>query len=99
MAMDLTGQRGPKPLMGPSSLMFWRQPPRPAPNGTPSTAEVLQNLENTAASPFTGWQRQLFERSLSTGGAAATRGLLDDPDPTLPTAPDLRRGLLLRPLH
>jgi hypothetical protein len=99
MAMDLTGQRGPKPSMGPSSLMFWRQPPRPAPNGTPSTAAVLQNLENTAASPFTGWQRQLFERSLSTLGAAATRGLLDDPDPTLPTAPDLRRGLLLRPLH
>jgi hypothetical protein len=85
MWRDLTGRKPP--------------PPPPWTPPVPSTGRVLQHLENTAASPFEGWKRHAFERAIGLGGAVETRGLLDQPTETLPTAPDLQRGLLLRPLH
>lgn len=60
---------------------------------------VLQMLEETTRSPFEGWQRHAFERAVNLAGTVPTRNLLNYPDPTLPTAPDLQRGLLRTPLH
>jgi hypothetical protein len=86
----------PRDMWRDLTSVFRRAPPPPAAL-PPSTARVLQHLEDTSRSPFGGWQRHLFERSVNAGGTATTRGLLSQPEPTQPDAEDIERGLLRVP--
>jgi hypothetical protein len=112
-ALDLTGIRGSLEPAGRTALgRLWNNRPAGIPfvpdpamrrqPMTPSTSEVLANLESTAKYPLAPWQRHVIERAiaadaaLGTGYARQGGGLLNNTTDTEPTDPRFRRapGLL-----